>query len=112
MAKSLPDHLKEVEVLQNAYGAGVVAKLLGITDRAIEKWFQSPDISPRQATLRTISELYQKHIEGVDVAKNALSDDYRDKYVELLEKQVATLTDQVNLATGELRHIAVMNFAM
>lgn len=88
MSKPLPKHLKEVEILQNAYGAGVVAKLLGITDRAIEKWFEEPNRSPRAGTLGTLSELFERHCKGENLAKNALSEDYRDKYVALLESQV------------------------
>lgn len=37
---------------------------------------------------------------------------YKDKYIASLEKQVKILENQVSLATGELRHVAVMNFAM
>lgn len=44
----------------------------------------------------------------------AISDtgDFRDKYIKSLEDQLAMAREQLNLATGELRHIAVMNFAM
>lgn len=103
MGKPLPTHLNEIEVLQKAYGAEVVANLLHTTERAIQYWFEKPERTPRKETLRTLGELFVRHRNGEDLAKTGLSDGYKEKYLELLDKQTnsskAILKNQALLMT-------------
>lgn len=48
----------------------------------------------------------------VNEQETSYGSDFKDRYIASLEKQNKLLEEQVNSATGELRHIAVMNFAM
>lgn len=110
MAKDLP-HLRHIEVLSNAYGEGILADLLEVTPRAIQTWTAAKPKTPRPETQRTVRELFERHQAGEDLRKS-LGGDFKDKYIQSLERQNKILEDQLSSATGELRHIAVMNFAM
>lgn len=111
MAKEIP-HLEKIKILSNAYGAGLLADMLGVTERAMQIWHSEPDRKPRKETLRTLGELFARHTAGENIATSGNKNDYKEKYINSLESQVKLLTDQVSSATGELRHIAVMNYAI
>lgn len=111
MGKNLP-HIEQINTLSTAYGSAGLAELLGITERAMQIWLADHTRKPRAETLRKLGELFARHQNGENIAMPVDATDYKDKYIASLEKQNRILEDQLNSATGELRHIAVMNFAM
>lgn len=105
MAKDTPPYLLELNVLLNAYGAGITAGLLNTTERAMQYWQSDPDRTPRKETIRKISELFERHQKGENIVITGQTGDFKDRYIKLLE-------DQLNSATKEMRHIALMNHAL
>lgn len=103
MSKDLP-HIHQIKVLQNAYGAGVLASLLDVSERAIQRWIAEHDITPRKDTLRQLNELFVAHENGENIALKGKNDDYRDKYIKSLEDQVSSLK-------GQIRHLLLITQA-
>lgn len=100
MSKDLP-HIHQIKILQNAYGAGVLAGLLGVSERAIQRWIAEQDITPRKDTLRQLAELFVSHENGENIALKGKNEDYRDKYIKSLEDQVSTMK-------GQIRHLILI----
>lgn len=54
----------------------------------------------------------QAHVAGIEKeARKAPQDDYKDKYIASLEKQVSLLEDQVNSLSGQIRHMLALALA-
>jgi hypothetical protein len=103
LSKDLP-HIHHIKILSNAYGTGVLASLLDVSERAIQRWVAEPGITPRKETLRQLSELFVSHENGENVALKGKNDDYRDKYIKNLEEQVSSLK-------GQIRHLLLITQA-
>lgn len=125
MAKDLP-HLQKIEILSNAYGADVLAKMLGVTERSIQIWVANPKRVPREETMRTLGELFARHTDGEDLAVTVAEPNYKEKYYSDLENQIAELKgdkknlsdqvkmlqEQLSLVMGQLRHVLLLTHAL
>lgn len=93
---------------------GVVANFSQLAD-AID-WDRTSMTSVRKGRRQIPQAVYRKFTEVYKIAPEpepAIGSTPRDqKIIDLLESQVELLKHQVSSATGELRHIAVMNFSM
>lgn len=112
-------YLNELQVLYETYKGQEVADAVGVSIRQIQNYLKSanPAIPSKDVVLK-IREAFVKHQKGEPIHDTDRID-FKDKYIASLEKQVRfleednkRLEDQLNSATGELRHIAVMNYAM
>lgn len=93
---------------------GVVANFSQLAD-AID-WDRTSMTSVRKGRRQIPQAVYRKFTEVYKIAPEpepAIGSTPRDqKIIDLLESQVELLKHQVSSATGELRHIAVMNYAI
>lgn len=107
MAKN-STYISELQALIDAYGAGVIAKLLGVTERGMGYWTQEKPKVPRSETQRTIHELFLKHEFGEDIR---LSDKpgLKDELLQSYKDQVDLLKSQLSLKSAELTEIGLIN---
>lgn len=90
----------------DAYGAQVVADTLDVTLRSIQNYVSEvKSTNPHENTARKIHEIYAKHTAGVPIKtekKDAATEDYKDKYIALLEKQVHEKDERIAYLMGRL----------
>lgn len=125
MAKELP-HPQKIEILSNAYGTGVLAEMLEVSERSIQIWIANPKRNPREETLRILDELFARHTGGEDLALSTQPTNFEEKYYadlesqvndlkgdkKILSDQVKMLQDQLSLVTGQLRHVLLLTHAL
>lgn len=114
MAKN-STYISELKALLDVYGAAVIAKLLGVTERGIDYWLSPSPKVPRSETQRTIHELFLKHDFGEDIRlsekpglKDELLQSYKDQ-VTLLKEEVTNLRSRLSLKQAELTEIGQIN---
>jgi hypothetical protein len=89
---------------------GEVSGFAEIADKL--SWSRTSMTSVLKGRRNVPKDVYRRFTEvyKIDQAQEPPTD--KDAIISLLRQNNKLLEDQVNLATGELRHIAVMNFAM
>lgn len=110
MGKALP-HIEQLNTLITAYGSEVLAKLLDVSERSVQIWVSHPSRTPRDETLRTLGELFERHMNGEDVTVVEDATDYKDKYIASLERENARLQKDLDLSLGEVRHNILLSRA-
>jgi hypothetical protein len=110
MGKDLP-FLQQAEILSNAYGAQVLARMLGITERAVNTWTEKKPKVPREATQRKLQELFLKHESGIDI-RTLAQPDLKEELLESYRDQVAYLKERLNLVAQEIADLGRANQAL
>lgn len=87
---------------------GVLAGLLDVSERAIQRWVADVSITPRKETLRQLGELFVSHESGINIAMSAKEGDFRGKYIESLERENKRLQHDLDISLGELRHNSLL----
>lgn len=114
MPKKEITYIDAVKELSKAYGASIVAKLLDTTERGMQYWTASEESKvPREITQRKIHELFLKHQNGEDLSALKSDDpNYKDKYIEALEREKERLRNDLSISLGELRHNILLTRAI
>lgn len=90
-------YLSKLNTLLEAYDTELIAGLLGVTGRSIQNYTSVNPTTPHKSTLRKLDEIFAKHSKGerLDVTETKNPDrvdqDYKDKYITLLESRVKEL---------------------
>lgn len=104
-----------VETLIKAYGLETTARLLDRSPRGVQYWLMENPKKPQKDIVIKVRELFMKHTNGenllrlFEVESNA---EFKEKYIQSLEKEVARLQKNLDLSLGELRHNVLLTRAV
>lgn len=109
---------KELKRLRGKKSATEIAALIGVGVDRMRKW-EERDVDPSDSgDIAKVESYFGTTLDGLkalksfDFVENPSKQDYRDRYINSLEKQVRTLEDQLSLATGQLRHVLLLTHAL
>jgi len=101
---SKTNYLTEIKELVAAYGVEKIASLLESTTRGVGYWIAEKGKKvPHRDTQKKIHELFRKHTSGEPLeAHNGHDPNYREKYIESLERENKRLERDLAASLGEM----------